>query len=75
VDVVCSEYGMKRIRMTRRPPVVAEHPLQRQIADVLPLEIAPPGKVSRGGMVCGGAWITPAIRALRPVLASGGALS
>jgi hypothetical protein len=37
---------MKRIRMIRRPPVVAEHPLQRQIADALRLEIAPPG-VSR----------------------------
>jgi hypothetical protein len=26
--------------------VVPEHPLQRQIADALRLEIAPPGKVS-----------------------------
>ena len=28
-----------------------EHPLQRQIADALRLEIAPPGKVSRDGVV------------------------
>jgi hypothetical protein len=31
--------------------VAAEHPLQRQIADALRLEIAPPGKVSRDGVV------------------------
>ena len=31
-------------------PVVPEHPLQRQIADVLRLEIAPPGKVSQYGV-------------------------
>jgi hypothetical protein len=36
--------------MIRRPPA-AEHPLQRQIADALRLEIAPPGKVSRDGVV------------------------
>src|SRR6516165_8607831 len=30
---------------------VAEHPLQKQIADALRLEIAPPGKVSGHGMV------------------------
>jgi hypothetical protein len=30
---------------------VPEHPLQRQIADALRLEIAPPGKVSRDGVV------------------------
>src|SRR6516165_6088239 len=30
---------------------VAEHPLQRQIADALRLEIAPPGKVSGHGVV------------------------
>src|SRR6516162_11287199 len=30
---------------------VAEHPLQRQIADALRFEIAPPGKVSRDGVV------------------------
>jgi hypothetical protein len=41
---------------TRRPfrlraPVVAEHPLQKQIADTLRIEIAPPGKVSRHGVV------------------------
>ena len=41
---------MKRGRMIRRPPV-AEHPLQRQIADTLRLEIAAPGKVSRHGVV------------------------
>jgi hypothetical protein len=49
VDVFCSEHGMKRIRMTRHPPVA--HPLQRQIADALRLEIAPRGKVSRDGVV------------------------
>src|SRR6516162_6553247 len=36
--------------MIRRPPV-PEHPLQRQIADALRLEIAPPSKVSRDGVV------------------------
>jgi hypothetical protein len=36
-------------RLTR--PVVPEHPLQRQLADILRLEIAPPGKVSRHGVV------------------------
>jgi hypothetical protein len=30
---------------------VPEHPLQRQIADALRLELAPPGKVSRDGVV------------------------
>jgi hypothetical protein len=40
----------------RRPyrltaPIVREHPRQKQIADVLRLEIAPPGKVSRHGVV------------------------
>jgi hypothetical protein len=35
---------MKRIRMPH------EHPLQRQIADALRLELAPPGKVSRDGV-------------------------
>ena len=47
--------------MTRRPPV-AEHPLQRQIADALRLEIAPPGKVSRHGVVWW-TWTTPAMQA------------
>jgi hypothetical protein len=42
--------------VARRPyrltaPIVREHPLQKQIADVLRLEIAPPGKVSRHGVV------------------------
>lgn len=32
-------------------PRVPEHPIQKQIADVLRLEIAPPGKVSRAGVV------------------------
>jgi hypothetical protein len=36
--------------MTHRPPVL-EHPLQRQIADALRLEIGPPGKVSGHGVV------------------------
>lgn len=33
------------------PPVVREHPLQKQIADVFRLEIAAPGKVSKDGVV------------------------
>jgi hypothetical protein len=33
------------------PPAGGEHPLQRQIADALRLELAPPGKVSRAGVV------------------------
>ena len=40
----------------RRPyrliqPVVREHPIQKQICDTLRLEVAPPGKVSRFGVV------------------------
>jgi hypothetical protein len=31
-------------------PVVPEHPIQKQICDVLRLEIAPPGKVSKAGV-------------------------
>ena len=32
-------------------PIVREHPIQKQIADVLRIEIAPPGKVSKLGVV------------------------
>ena len=32
-------------------PVVAEHPLQKQIADMLRVEVAAPGKVSKQGVV------------------------
>jgi hypothetical protein len=39
------------VRMINRPRV-CEDPLQRQIADALQLEIAPPGKVSRDSVVC-----------------------
>lgn len=39
----------KRFRLT--PPVVLEHPLQKQLADVLRLEIAAAGKVSKAGVV------------------------
>lgn len=38
-------------RFTLTPPVVREHPLQRQVADVLRMEIAPPGRVSKFGVV------------------------
>jgi hypothetical protein len=34
-----------------RRSLVPEHPLQKQIADALRLELAPPGKVSRDGVV------------------------
>jgi hypothetical protein len=42
--------------MPRKPfrltaPIVPEHPLQKQIADTLRIEIAPPGKVSKRGVV------------------------
>ena len=33
------------------PPRVPEHGLQKQITDVMTIEIAPPGKVSRSGVV------------------------
>jgi len=36
-------------RLTR--PIVREHPLQKQIADTLKIEIAPAGRVSRDGVV------------------------
>jgi hypothetical protein len=32
-------------------PIVREHPFQAQIAGVLRIEIAPPGKVSRAGVI------------------------
>jgi hypothetical protein len=38
---------MKRVRIAS----VAEHPLPKQIADTLRLGLAPPGKVSRDGVV------------------------
>ncbi len=38
-----------RFRLT--PPVRREHPLQRLIADCLRLELGPPGRVSRAGVV------------------------
>jgi hypothetical protein len=37
-------------RFTLTAPVVREHPIQKQIADTLRLEIAPPGKVSKAGV-------------------------
>ena len=39
----------KPFRLTA--PIVREHPIQKQIADVLRIEIAPAGKVSRAGVV------------------------
>lgn len=39
----------RRFRLTA--PVVREHPIQKQICDVLRLELAPPGKVSKHGVV------------------------
>jgi hypothetical protein len=38
-----------RYRLTA--PVVREHPIQKRICDTLRLEIAPPGKISRAGVV------------------------
>ena len=38
-----------RFRLTA--PIVREHPIQKQIADVLRIEIAPAGKVSKLGVV------------------------
>ena len=34
-----------------KAPVVPEHPIQKQICDVLRIEVAPPGKVSAAGVV------------------------
>lgn len=39
----------KTFRLT--PPTVLEHPLQQQITKLLTVEIAPPGKVSKHGVV------------------------
>ena len=39
----------KPFKLTR--PIVREHPLQKQIADTLKIEIAPAGRVSRDGVV------------------------
>ena len=52
-----------------------EHSLQNQIADALRLEIAPPGQLSRDGVVWWSGSTTPAMRALHLALASGVALS
>lgn len=41
----------RRQRYRLKAPVVREHPLQKQIADTLRIEVAPPGKVSRFGVV------------------------
>ena len=42
----------KRARTFRlTAPVVPEHPIQRQVCDVMRLELSPPGKVSRHGVV------------------------
>jgi hypothetical protein len=38
-------------RFTLTAPRIPEHPLQKQIVDVLTIEIAPPGKVSPDGVV------------------------
>jgi hypothetical protein len=45
-DRLPDRHAVKRHNLT-----VAEHPLQKQIADALRLEIAPPGKMSRDGVV------------------------
>jgi hypothetical protein len=42
---------MPRAPFRLTAPIVREHPIQKQIADVLRLEIAPPGKVSKAGVV------------------------
>jgi hypothetical protein len=42
---------MKRSTFRLTAPVVREHPLQKQIASTLTIELAPPGKVSRFGVV------------------------
>jgi hypothetical protein len=39
----------RRFRLTQ--PVVREHPIQKQLCDTLRIEVAPPGKVSRYGVV------------------------
>jgi hypothetical protein len=49
--------GVAEVRVTTprkwrlTAPVVREHPIQKQMCDVLRLEFAPPGKVSRDGVV------------------------
>ena len=41
---------MGRVAFRLTAPIVREHPLQKQIASTLTIEIAPPGKVSRFGV-------------------------
>ena len=41
---------MKRAPFRLSAPIVREHPLQKQIASTLTIELAPPGKVSRFGV-------------------------
>lgn len=43
--------GQPSRRFRLREPVVREHPLQAQITKLLTIEIAPPGKVSKAGVV------------------------
>jgi len=56
-------------------PVVREHPLHKQIADVFRLELAPPGRVSRDGVVWWAvdisayAGVAPGLRTTRGVIA------
>ena len=44
------EQATKRRPYRLTAPVVREHPIQKQLTDVLRLEVAPPGKVSRYGV-------------------------
>jgi hypothetical protein len=44
-------YPVSNTAVKRHNLVVAEHSLQRQIADALRIELAPPGKVSHDGVV------------------------
>jgi hypothetical protein len=58
-----------------KAPIVREHPLQKQITDVLRIEIAPPGKVSDEGVVwwaidhANYAGEVPGVRASRGIIA------
>jgi hypothetical protein len=62
-------------RFTLTAPVLREHPLHKQIADVFRLELAAPGRISRDGVVWfavdianyGGT--TPGLRTTRGVIA------
>ena len=47
----CPDVAARARPFVLKAPIVREHPIQQQIASVLSIEIAPPGKISKVGVV------------------------